>query len=337
MWTMWSLFKSKPKPSYKIIHSDIPVLDHLPILPVQVTEGPPPGTCSSTSEVPVLTASIQNISFNINKPEPFKNQDPKDWIIQYDVCSKANGWDDQKKLDNIPPLFQHSSKARQWYSYTYKNKPPTDYADFCQKLKESLSPSNEKYVTFTKMFERKQQIGEPPIEYFFAKMDLLEKYEYGTMDNLMKVDFLVDGLLPEFKRHVFGKFTTPDEVFKELRKLQTIGTIEETLPIFYNNYPQGHQPNTSWSNNKPQIPYPRNQFQQQQRNYGQRYNGNRQPTFEKNNFNNQSTPIYPQLPDNRRLCHFCASPDHFIRYCPVRNQQQQQNFPANQPSAPPKN
>lgn len=312
--------KTKPRVQYKMIHQDYPTPDHLPILPVQVAE------CTTTEEpkpVPILTNQIHNISFNINRPEPFKNQEPKDWIIQFDVCSKANGWDDGKKLNNIPPLFQQTETARRWYSYTYKNEPPTDYKEFCKKLIDTLSPSNEKYVSFTRMYERNQQLAEPPVDYFFAKMDLIRKYDANnTMNKEMEIDFLVDGLLPEYKKEVFGKFKTTQEVFNELRKLQTIAILDEAAPVYYNYTPMEEEYQDKMQVNEEDL------FQ----NNSQGYEDDQYMDNEMDNqgYSQGIQEMYPDLPDDdqqwdqappvyyTRLCHYCSSPEHLIRNCPER-------------------
>lgn len=366
MFGLGLLKKSKEKEPYKILHTDLPIPTGLPILTITTTTTTPTST-TPTATTPGTTSStsVQNIiNLNTSKAEPFKNHDPKEWIVQYDVVSKANGWDNTKKLNNIPPLFQQSKNARQWYSYTYKNLPPTDYKDFCKKLIDTLSPSNDKYVSFTKMYERKQQLAEPPIEYFFAKMDLLEKYD-ATIEEQMKVDFLVDGLIPEYKRHVFGKHKTPDEVFTELRKLQTMGMTDESIPVFMiptsNNFTPSAPTTSTWSNNQPQVWQPQNphnlqkmnnvrtfnagrgrndsyqstpQNYQNQRFTGYQSNQNRFQSSAPNHFapqrqsgqQNYTRNIYPPLPRPVKTCYCCQAPDHFIANCPVRqsNPQQQQ-------------
>lgn len=314
------LRKQKAKEPYKVLHTDIPILDHLPILTITTTNASPTSTTptTTTATISANSTSVQNIiNLNTNKPEPFKNQDPKEWIVQYDVVSKANGWDATKKLNNIPPLFQQSKHARQWYSYTFKNQPPTDYTDFCKKLVDTLSPSNDKYVSFTRMFERKQQLAEPPIEYFFSKMDLLEKYD-PQIDQQMQIDFLVDGLLPEYKRHVFGKHKTPDEVFAELRKLQTMGMNDDSVPVFMIPTSTIHTstaPTTStWSHNQPQTWQPQGMLNSRMMNTGPQvntwngWNGRNPPNYQNpQNYSNSPNYQNPQNYQNRRATSYYAN------------------------------
>ena len=241
-------FKKKTKEPWKILNISNQFIRETPVLTV---------TSASTQADRNTFISISN-----HKAQPFKHQDPKEWIVHYNVVSKANGWSDQKKLDNIPPLFQEAKNARDWFAVTFKNAPPTDYKTFCDKLIKSLAPSDEKYVAYTEMNKRKQQIAETAVDYYFAKLHLITKYN-PSLETELQVNLLVDGLLPQYKQKVFGKFNSPDKLFAELKTLQAIGVTDDFTQIFYANagYNFGNAPQTFDTENEPQTFYPENQPQ----------------------------------------------------------------------------
>ena len=186
-------------------------------------------------------------------------------------------------------------------------------------------------------------------------MDLINKYD-PNFKEAMKVNLLVDGLLPEIKRKIFGKFDTCDEVLEELRNHETVKTSDESLPIFalypdsqqsshhYNQRRQSYTPPSFDPNNQPGIrlrhqfnPYPPPRYQ----NHVSRPRFSQNQTWTPRFTQNQTwTPrtqnnLYPRLPQGPRLCFHCSSPDHVIRYCPIRPVYT--NYHQQQPSAPSKN
>lgn len=239
------MFRKKKKEPWKILNSTLPIPRSIPILTVTTTD--PTATTPTTPITTTAGASAptinQFITLSTTKAQPFKHQEPKDWITHYNVVSEANGWDNQKKLNNIPPLFQESKNAQQWYSVTFDNKPPTDYDDFCTKLKASLTPTNDKYVAYARMNLRKQGNEESVIDYYFAKMDLMKRYN-PSFEEGHGVDLIVDGLLPKYQQEVFGMCDNTTELFQELRKLQTIGILDNPSEVFYVNKqdPPPYQP-----------------------------------------------------------------------------------------------
>lgn len=199
----------------------LPINKSIPVLVIETTAPPTSTTDTATNSTAAITTTNVHNFFNVttNKPEPFINQDPKEWIEQYDIISSANGWNDDKKLANIPALFQKSKNAQYWYAVTFQNKAPKNYMDFCDKFINTLSPRNNDFVAYSKMNERRQQIAEQPIDNFFAKMHMINQYDPNFKEQ-MKVNLLVDGLLPEFKSKIFGQCDTTKDVLEELRKLQ---------------------------------------------------------------------------------------------------------------------
>ena len=43
-------------------------------------------------------------------PEPLVDEEARSWFKRYEVCTLANGWNDQKKLLRLPTLL----KGRSW-------------------------------------------------------------------------------------------------------------------------------------------------------------------------------------------------------------------------------
>ena len=43
---------------------------------------------------------------HVSVPKPFASGDTTDWFQRFDICSKANGWNDAKKAVKMPTLLE---------------------------------------------------------------------------------------------------------------------------------------------------------------------------------------------------------------------------------------
>lgn len=286
------------------------------------------------------TGPVQ-ISLNHNKPVPYKGGKPKDWIESYDVIATANGWNADKKLQNIPPLFQDNAKGKNWYTLSYQNKPPTNYDDFKKKFTEELAPANYEYFKFQAMNDRHQGMTEHCVDYYLAKVNLINDHD-DKMNVEMKINVVINGLREEVRKRVFGKAKDMNELFQLLKNEDFLRKDESVNPIF-----------AMYPDNRPPPPY--QGYYQSRGNYRQMYQG-RQRYYAPNSnvYNNTNnlyrgpnrsrgtfqprtnfTPrynFYPRLENQRTdqqrpnaVCYCCHRPGHIAKNC--RQAQRRNNDP----------
>lgn len=325
----------------------------------------PSGTTGQQQPVTVTTTSY--VTLNHNKPSPYKGGKPQDWIDHYDVIALANGWSATKKLENIPPLFQENKKAKDWYNLAFQNRPPSNYDDFKKKFLEELAPANYEYYKFQQMNDRQQSMTEPCVDYYLAKMNLINDHD-DAMEEAMKINVVVNGLREEVRKRVFGKAKTIDELFQLLRNEDFLRKSEIVNPVFAvypNNPPPPYQNYYNRGYNRglyrPNIPryYPptnpyynnMNAYRgsnrmrpvyQQRPNYSPRNN-----YYSRNNYIPRYDPpmSYEMRGDQQRMppprsdmtCYVCRRPGHIARNCQnnYRQNNQLNNVQINNQSSAP--
>ena len=161
---------------------------------------------------------LQFVSIHTNKPRQFDGKNPKEWVEYFDIICTANGWKTAKKLQIIPTLFHDHPKARSWYKVNYKGLLPKDYKEFTKLLIESLQPSDDNFKKYIKMNQRTQELNESGIEYFYAKMELINECNPET-DEKLKVNMIIDGLLPDIKAKMINKYKTITEVQEAIKHI----------------------------------------------------------------------------------------------------------------------
>ena len=50
-------------------------------------------------------------SKHISVPRPFQSGDITEWLLRFDICSKANGWNAAKKALKLPTLLEGEALA----------------------------------------------------------------------------------------------------------------------------------------------------------------------------------------------------------------------------------
>ena len=349
----------------------IPVNKAVPILVIPATTAAPvtPSTSTSTSTTSHTTQNFVTITHN--KPRPYQGEKPKDWIKHFDVISLGNGWDNKKKLMNLPPLFMDNKDAKNFYNLRYPTLPPDDYDQFCAELIDTFAPANNDFHKYTQMNERVQSLTEDCVKYYLSKMSLIIDYDPSMVES-MRLNLLINGLRDDIKKRVFGKVKTIDEFFQEMKNEDflkqtdclTINMIQSNQTRSLNpSAPPPYKPYYNpRSNNNQMYNRGNNQNFRGQYSPGYRngyprfyYSQNRTPGYQSSpgNYRGQNrgrgmyyprpTTLYPRIPEetetqNVRLCHYCHKPNHVIKNCYTRQndekygqkqpQQQQQQQPA---------
>lgn len=192
----------------------------------------PSTTTTTTTTTPPVTVTNQNyVTIAHSKPRSYNGEKPQDWIRNFEMIAVGNGWDKNRKLQNIPSLFIENARGRNWYRITFGMNPPTDFDDFCTKMISGLGPANQKFSSFQNMNDRKQGLNESSVDYYYSKLNLITEHDPG-MDPEMKVNIIQNGLRTDVKKRVFGKCTNLDALF-ELLKNEDFLHKSDSSPIFY--------------------------------------------------------------------------------------------------------
>ena len=94
-------------------------------------------------------------SKHISVPRPFQSGDITQWLLHFEICSKANGWDAGKKALKLPTLLEGEALAA-WTELTEEQQ--ADYAITTKQLKKKLSPLE--FSSLEAFHKRKLRPGE---------------------------------------------------------------------------------------------------------------------------------------------------------------------------------
>ena len=92
---------------------------------------------------------------HISVPRPFASGNITEWLIRFEICSKANGWDDDVKAVKLPTLLEGEALAV-WLDLTEEQQKV--YSVTVDKLKRSLAPSE--FSSLESFHTRKLHPGE---------------------------------------------------------------------------------------------------------------------------------------------------------------------------------
>ena len=59
----------------------------------------------------VLSNMMASVQGHISLPKTLASGDARKWFQSFDICSKANGWNEEKKATKLPTLLEGESLA----------------------------------------------------------------------------------------------------------------------------------------------------------------------------------------------------------------------------------
>ena len=80
---------------------------------------------------------MASISAHVSLPKPFSTGDATEWFQRYEICSRANSWDDEKKALKLPTLLEGEALAV-WLELSEDEQK--DYAAMKRKIIEAIMP-----------------------------------------------------------------------------------------------------------------------------------------------------------------------------------------------------
>ena len=74
---------------------------------------------------------------HISLPKPFANGDVNEWFQRFDICSRANRWEDDAKALKLPTLLEGEALAI-WLELSEEEK--SNYGEARKKIVEAMMP-----------------------------------------------------------------------------------------------------------------------------------------------------------------------------------------------------
>ena len=159
---------------------------------------------------------------HVSVPKPFASGDATDWFQRFDICSKANGWNDAEKAVKMPTLLEGEALAM-WLELSEEEQD--DYASVKEALVKAMMPME--FVSLDDFHRRKLRPGEALSVFVHAMKKLLEQampsLDKSARDQLLLHQFLA-GLPDNVSRQLraTGEIKALDVAVVRARLLMTI-------------------------------------------------------------------------------------------------------------------
>ena len=159
---------------------------------------------------------------HISLPQPFASGDVEDWFQRFDICARANGWDEEAKAKKLPTLLEGEALAV-WLELTREQQD--DYAVTKKEMEKAMLPMN--FVSLDDFHHRKLRPGEAISSYVHDLRKLLShalpEAGQNAKEPLLLHQFLA-GIPEAIARQLraSGEVTTLDKAMTRARLLMTI-------------------------------------------------------------------------------------------------------------------
>ena len=237
-------------------------------------------------------------SKHISVPRPFQAGDITEWLLRFEICSKANGWDAAKKALKLPTLLEGEALAA-WTELTEEEQ--ADYAATTKQLKKKLSPLE--FSSLEAFHKRKLRPGEA-LSMFLQDLKQMLLHAMPNIDETARNQLLLHQFLAGL----------PVSVSKQLRATADITTVDKALErarLLMAIDAELQEP-AKESCSAAIVPAASNQELKQ---LAERVE---ELTLQVATLTKRR-PRQPQLAAVRR-CFYCNQPGHFQRNCPQRLQ-----------------
>ena len=159
---------------------------------------------------------------HISVPKPFASGDATEWFQRFEICCRANKWDDAVKAVKLPTLLEGEALAV-WLELGEEEQ--SDYATAKKEISAALMPME--FVSLGEFHRRKLRPGEALSVFVHDAKKLLDqampKLEKNAREQLLLHQFL--GGLPETvsrQLRATGEVKTLDTAIARARLLMTI-------------------------------------------------------------------------------------------------------------------
>lgn len=170
-------------------------------------------------------------SSHISLPKPFSTGDAAEWFQRFEICCRANDWNDAKKALKLPTLLEGEALAV-WLELT--DDEQKDYAVTKKKIVDAIMPM--RFVSLADFHKRMLMPGESLSLYIHQLKQLLSQampdIPATAREQLLLHQFL-SGLPQEVSNQLraTGATTTLTEVIERAKLLMTIEHHSEAAAV----------------------------------------------------------------------------------------------------------
>lgn len=158
---------------------------------------------------------------NISLPRIFSSGDFKEWLKRFNICAKANGWDDTKKHAKIATFLDGEALA----VYLEMDKSKDKFTDVVTELENNFHPSSEEFNIISAFNDRKMLPNESPRLYLHELKKLLKSsgIPEAAHEKLLLHQFIC-GLPPNISAHIklLSGIDTSEAALKATQKLNAV-------------------------------------------------------------------------------------------------------------------
>ena len=150
---------------------------------------------------------------HISLPSIFSDGDPTEWFKRYEICCRANDWDDDLKVKKLPTLLEGEALVT-WLELTTEQQ--LDYKVAKAKILEGMGP-----VRFVSMddFHRRRLLPGESLSVFSHELKRLIDQAMPTADAATRQQLLIHQFLSGL----------PTEVSKRLRAAGEVDDLEKLI------------------------------------------------------------------------------------------------------------
>ena len=164
-------------------------------------------------------------------PKPFSHGDVREWFQRFEICCKANAWDDAKKALKLPTLLEGEALAV-WLELSEAEQ--ADYKIAKEKMNSKLTPVA--FVSMDEFHKRKLRPGEP-LSIFVQDVKRLLLQAMPDLDQGTRNQLLLHQVIAGLPVHVgrqlraIGETTNLDKVIERARILMTMDQQEQAAMV----------------------------------------------------------------------------------------------------------
>lgn len=168
---------------------------------------------------------------HISVPKPFASGEVSEWFTRYEICCKANGWNDEQKALKLPTLLEGEALAL-WLELAEEEQK--DYKTAKEKLVLKMKPPG--FISLNEFHQRKMRLGESLSLFVHDLKKLLiqamPNLDSSAVEQLLLHQFLA-GLPPTVSRQLrsTGETKTLEEAIERARLLLVITDQEQTAAV----------------------------------------------------------------------------------------------------------
>ena len=169
---------------------------------------------------------------HISVPKPFASGDANEWFKRYEICCKANGWNEATKAHKLPTLLEGEALAV-WLELSEEHQE--SYAAAKKEISTALMPME--FVSLDEFHRRKMRPGEALSVFVHDLKKLFEQAMPGlddkpARDQLLLHQFLV-GVPDAVSRQLraTGEIKSLDVAVARARLLMTIDEHGQTAAV----------------------------------------------------------------------------------------------------------